>query len=285
MIIAFILITAALITAAISAVRCSRQLETAEYVLGIEGIESPTRVVAISDLHSKEYGEDNSRLLSLIARQSPDAVFCVGDMMSRNADSEDVQRLLKLLVSLQEIAPVYYSPGNHETDYIIDRDPDFLELISETGVTVLLDNYVETELGGNAVRIGGTMGHYHRYNWTQAQKDDPPDYAMHEEIGDSDLPSIVLMHMPENMTLDSARKNWNADLYISGHTHGGVVRLPLVGGLVAPTQGLFPKYDRGHFTVDGRLELLISGGLAGYGPVPRIFNPPEICVITLEPLK
>ena len=106
---------------------------------------------------------------------------------------------------------------------------------------------------------------------------------MQEEIGSTDVPSIVLMHMPENMIADSARKNWNADLYISGHTHGGVVRLPLIGGLVAPTQGLFPKYDQGFFTVDGRLKLIITSGLAGYGPIPRIFNRPEICVIDMAP--
>ena len=273
---------AAVLASAVSAVICSRELKVTEYDVGIDGLTSPARVVVISDLHSKEYGEDNSALLALIAAQHPDAVFAVGDMINRSADEEDILQFLELLVKLQEIAPVYYSPGNHESDYMTDRDSGLLGRVSATGVTVLLDEYVETQLGGNTVRIGGTMGHYYRYEWSEEQKNDPPDYAMQEEIGSTDVPSIVLMHMPENMIADSARKNWNADLYISGHTHGGVVRLPLIGGLVAPTQGLFPKYDQGFFTVDGRLKLIITSGLAGYGPIPRIFNRPEICVINLK---
>lgn len=273
---------AAVLASAVSAVVCSRELKVTEYDVGIDGLTSPARVVVISDLHSKEYGEDNSALLALIAAQHPDAVFAVGDMINRSADEEDILQFLELLVKLQEIAPVYYSPGNHESDYMTDRDSGLLGRVSATGVTVLLDEYVETQLGGNTVRIGGTMGHYYRYEWSEEQKNDPPDYAMQEEIGSTDVPSIVLMHMPENMIADSARKNWNADLYISGHTHGGVVRLPLIGGLVAPTQGLFPKYDQGFFTVDGRLKLIITSGLAGYGPIPRIFNRPEICVIDMK---
>ena len=273
---------AAVLASAVSAVVCSRELKVTEYDVGIDGLTSPARVVVISDLHSKEYGGDNSSLLALIAAQSPDAVFAVGDMINRSADEEDILQFLELLVKLQEIAPVYYSPGNHECDYMADRDSGLLGRVSATGVTVLLDEYVETQLGGNTVRIGGTMGHYYRYEWSEEQKNDPPDYAMQEEIGSTDAPSIVLMHMPENMIADSARKNWNADLYISGHTHGGVVRLPLIGGLVAPTQGLFPKYDQGFFTVDGRLKLIITSGLAGYGPIPRIFNRPEICVIDMK---
>lgn len=273
---------AAVLASAVSAVVCSRELKVTEYDVDIDGLTSPARVVVISDLHSREYGNDNSTLLALIAAQHPDAVFAVGDMINRSADEEDILQFLELLVKLQEIAPVYYSPGNHESDYMADRDSGLLGRVSATGVTVLLDEYVETQLGGNTVRIGGTMGHYYRYEWSEEQKNDPPDYAMQEEIGSTDVPSIVLMHMPENMIADSARKNWNADLYISGHTHGGVVRLPLIGGLVAPTQGLFPKYDQGFFTVDGRLKLIITSGLAGYGPIPRIFNRPEICVIDMK---
>lgn len=273
---------AAVLASAVSAVVCSRELKVTEYDVGIDGLTSPARVVVISDLHSKEYGNDNSTLLALIAAQHPDAVFAVGDMINRSADEEDILQFLELLVKLQEIAPVYYSPGNHESDYMADRDSGLLGRVSATGVTVLLDEYVETQLGGSTIRIGGTMGHYYRYEWSEEQKNDPPDYAMQEEIGSTDVPSIVLMHMPENMIADSARKNWNADLYISGHTHGGGVRLPLIGGLVAPTQGLFPKCDQGFFTVDGRLKLIITSGLAGYGPIPRIFNRPEICVIDMK---
>lgn len=262
---------------AISAVICSKELKSTEYDVHIDGIETPARIVAISDLHSKEYGEDNSELLALISRQKPDAIFAVGDMISRSADEDDIQRFLRLLVKLQEIAPVYYSTGNHEVDYMAEHGEELLDRIAETGIFVLYDNYFETEIGGNIVRVGGTSGHYRSSNW-----DEELDYEMQEEIGSTDTPAIVLMHMPENLISDSARERWNADLYISGHTHGGVVRLPLIGGLVAPTQGLFPKYDCGSFVVDGRLQLIITAGLAGYEAIPRVFNKPEICVINLR---
>lgn len=270
------IIMAAALAAAISAVICSKELKVTEYGVDVEGIESPLKIVAISDLHSREYGDDNGALLALIAQQHPDAVFAVGDMINRDASESDIRQFLELLVKLQKIAPVYYSTGNHEVDYMEKHGEELLERIAETGAAVLYDNYVETEIAGITIRIGGTSGHYRDSNWEERL-----DYAMQEEIGSTDVPAVVLMHMPENMIFDSARERWDADLYISGHTHGGVVRLPFIGGIVAPTQGLFPKYDYGYFIVDGRLDLIITSGFAGYGAIPRVFNRPEICVINL----
>ena len=97
------------------------------------------------------------------------------------------------------------------------------------------------------------------------------------------MPGIVLLHMPESLLLDDARERWTGQVFLSGHTHGGVIRIPLIGGLVAPTQGFFPKYDQGEFTIDGRMTLIITSGLAGYDWVPRIFNRPEVCVVDLQP--
>lgn len=271
-------IVALTIATMISAVVCSFSLKVTEYEVDITNLSSDIKIVCISDLHSKEYGEDNSKLVSLIAEQNPDAIFANGDMISRDASDEEVQKFVDLLKKLLEIAPVYYSTGNHEIDYMDEHGEELLERVAATGAVVLYDSYVETEIAGNTVRIGGTNGHYRDINWEEQL-----DYAMQEEIGNSDVPSVVLMHMPENMLKDSARERWNADLYISGHTHGGVVRLPLIGGIVAPTQGFFPEYDYGQFLVDGRLNLIISSGLAGYDWIPRVFNRPEICVITLVP--
>ena len=90
----------------------------------------------------------------------------------------------------------------------------------------------------------------------------------------------MLCHRPE---IDCILSEGDADFIISGHTHGGVIRIPLIGGLVAPTQGLFPKYDQGKFTVDGRMTLIITSGLAGYACVPRVCNRPEVCVVDLIP--
>lgn len=274
--IVFIIIAIVAVIITVSAIICSYDLKTTEYEVRIDGIKQDAKIVVISDLHSKEYGEENEKLIELIAQQKPDVIFANGDMISRDASEKDIQRFEKLLKDLLKIAPVYYSTGNHEIDYMEEHGEMLLDRISATGAVVLYDNYVETEIAGNTVRIGGTSGHYRDINWEEQL-----DYAMQEEIGSTDIPSVVMMHMPENMVKDSARERWNADLYISGHTHGGVVRLPLIGGIVAPTQGFFPEYDYGQYLVDGRLNLIISSGLSGYDWIPRVFNKPEICVITM----
>ena len=277
LIIASIIASAALVMA-VSAAVCAYSLKETYYEVPVDGIDSELKVVCISDLHSKEYGKDNKRLIQIIGNQNPDAVFVVGDMIDYDADDEDVQRFLNLTGELCKISPVFFSAGNHEVVYMKEHGEDLLNAIAETGATALYDSFVETEIAGNTIRIGGTCGHYRSINWKEKY-----DYAMQEEIGSSDVASVVLMHMPENMLSDGARKKWNADLYISGHTHGGVVRLPFIGGLAAPTQGFFPKYYQGQFLIDRRLNLIITSGLSGYDWVPRIFNRPEICVITLKP--
>ena len=267
---------AILIAAIISAIVCSREIKVSGYDVPVEGLENSIKALVISDLHGREYGENNGELVALIAQQKPDVIFVDVDMISRDASEKDIQRLEKLLKDLLKIAPMFYSTGNHEIDYMEEHGEMLLDRISATGAVVLYDSYVETEIAGNTVRIGGTSGHYRDISWEKQL-----DYAMQEEIGSTDVPAIVLMHMPENMVKDSARERWNADLYISGHAHGGVVRLPLIGGIVAPTQGFFPEYDYGQYLVDERLNLIISSGLSGYDWIPRVFNKPEICVITM----
>ena len=173
---------------------------------------------------------------------------------------------------------MFFSPGNHEIAYMESHGSELLDAVAATGATVLYDRWVQTTLGGVVVRIGGSCGHFRDINRSAKL-----DYAMEETIGAADVPGIVLLHMPESLLLDDARERWTGQVFLSGHTHGGVIRIPLIGGLVAPTQGLFPKYDQGKFTVDGRMTLIITSGLAGYACVPRVCNRPEVCVVDLIP--
>lgn len=274
-----LIIAAAALTVAISAAVCSVVLTVTEYDAPIKGIEKETKIVCIADLHSKEYGKNNERLVAKIAEQNPDAIFVVGDMINADASAEEVEDFLSLMSELGEVAQVYYSPGNQEMDYMIDTDPELLDQVSETGAIALLDEYVETELNGNTVRIGGSIGHY--YRWTKEQWRAAPDYAMEAEIGSTEVPALVLFHMPESMFLDKPDW-WTGDLYFCGHTHGGVIRIPGIGGLYAPTQAFWPEYDRGWFNTYGR-DFIITSGLSGYKGVPRIFNMPEICVVNIKP--
>ena len=266
------------IAALISAVVCRNHFTVKDYTVSIEGIEQDTTVVMISDLHSHQFGEGNCELLRAISELHPAAIFTVGDMVNAGADDAEVHQMVAFVSRLQEIAQVYFSLGNTELQNMMDGGADILRLVREVGAVAMLDNYVEAEIGGNRVNVGFTMGHY---NYTRAQWNNPPDYAMEYAVGADGTPAIVLRHMPESFFLDIHDK-WTADLYLCGHTHGGIWRIPGIGGVFAPTQGFWPKYDRGYFTFDeGKYQMIISPGLAGHDWIPRLFNMPEISVIHL----
>lgn len=276
------LLAAAAAVALISIVVCKMTFTTKEYTVAIDGLEQDTTVVLISDLHSCEFGKDNTRLLHAISEIHPAAIFTVGDMVNAGADAAEVQQMVIFVSRLQEIAQVYYSLGNTELQNMMDGGPDILRLVRSVGAVAMLDDYVETEIGGNRVNVGFTMGHY---NYTRAQWANPPDYAMEYAVGADGTPAIVLQHMPESFFLDIHDK-WTGDLYLCGHTHGGLWRVPGVGGVFAPTQGYWPKYDRGYFAFDdGKYQMIINPGFAGHEWIPRLFNLPEISVIHLTGTK
>lgn len=273
-----LLIAAAALTVGVSIIVCATVIKTTDYDVSLDGFDSEAKVVCVSDLHSKSYGADNKRLIAKVKEQNPDAIFVQGDMINADASREEVDDFLRLMRELNSIAQVYFSPGNQEIDYMYDIDADLLEYVSETGAITLLDEYVETEIAGNTVRVGGSMGHYYRFGWSGF---DTPDYALEAEIGSTDVPALVLLHMPESLFKD-APEWWTGDLYICGHTHGGVIRVPGIGGLYAPTQAFWPEYDRGRYSAYG-LDFIINAGLSGYKGVPRMFNMPEICVLNISP--
>lgn len=278
------LLMACVLAVVVSIAVCAGVMKTTRYDVAVDGITSNAKVVCISDLHQKEYGKDNSRLIKKVAQEKPDAIFVLGDMIKADASEEDINSFLRLLTSLLDVAPVYVSPGNQEMDYILEVSDSLVSKIEKTGAVYLCDTYVDASLGGNPVRIGGSLGHYYKYEWTDLEKDNPPDYALEKEVGKTNVPSFVLLHMPESLFTDCAAEKWTGDYYFCGHTHGGVVQIPFVGGLYAPTQGYFPSYDKGLFEAWGQ-NFFITSGLSGYKFVPRIFNLPEIMVVNFTPVQ
>lgn len=257
-------------------------IKLSEYTIKLSGLSGSTRVVVISDLHGREYGKDNKRLLSKISEQQPDAIFVVGDMLDDSDAVNDFAKTTTLLIELSDIAPIYLSLGNQEKEYSGDIIERFTNAIAENGISVLDDTFVDCEINGQKLRIGGTMGHAFPFGRTMEEFESSDEYIFLKDMEKTDLPTIVLAHMPDTFIFNGAHNYWsNIDLVVSGHTHGGVVRLPVAGGLYAPMQGLFPEYVYGFYMLGEKMQMVITSGLSGYKLVPRFLNLPEICVLTL----
>lgn len=270
------------LTAFLAVLFGNAHISTASYSVALQNLGSSVRVILLSDLHGKSFGRENSRLIAKIQEQSPDAIFLDGDMIDRSADPTDVQELLRLIERLHEIAPVYFAPGNHELEYM-QTDASLLTQVAEAGAVVVNDSYVDVTIAGQPLRIGGTMGHAFYFGRSEEEFSSSPEYRFLKAFEDTDVPKICLAHMPDTFIFNGAYSMWNVDLVLSGHTHGGLIRLPFIGGLYAPMQGWFPEYDQGYFRLGEHMQMVITSGLAGHGMIPRINNPPEIVVIDLVP--
>lgn len=238
-----------------------------------EGFNGYT-IVQISDLHNKEFGQNQECLLKKIRTISPDIIVVTGDLIDRR--KYDLDTAITFINGAMKIAPVYYVSGNHEA-WCSDYKNISQELLN-CGVQVLDDNKVKLIKDKSMIEILGlsdpdflTSDYIERTNTSKLK-----DHLL--RLSDDSVFQILLSHRPELFDLYA---NENIDLIFSGHAHGGQFRLPFIGGLVAPDQGLFPKYTSGFYT-KSHSTLFVSRGL-GNSIVPiRVFNRPEIVVVTLE---
>lgn len=277
MIIVLIICLAAAVLLAIIGILYSQKLTVAEYTEPLDGVAGDVKIVFLSDLHGREFGSGNSKLQELIKAQKPDVIAVTGDLINRDADDEEIEKMCAFLKTLPEIAPTYFTIGNHETDFIAENGDDVLNMIRAAGVTVLDCEYEDLTVNGTTFRLGGMSQLAYKGG---DGKYDPEAEVFLADYCDTELPKVMLSHRPEAFAFRYACDEWNLDLIFSGHTHGGLVRLPVIGGLVAPIQGLFPKYYYGEYELYDS-KMIITSGLAGYYWAPRMFNPPEICVVTL----
>lgn len=224
------------------------------------------RIAQVSDLHNTEIGKENEKLLSLLSEAEPDMIAITGDMIdSRNTN---VDKALAFAKEAVQIAPCYYVTGNHEA-----RTSEYSSLkegLTALGVTVLEDAKAQIILSGERITLVGVADPSFQ---TESLLESKLDALTSGENGYM----ILLSHRPE---LFQVYARSNADLVLSGHAHGGQFRLPLIGGIVAPDQGLFPKYDAGVYT-EGDTNMVVSRGI-GNSILPfRINNRPEVVLIEL----
>lgn len=235
---------------------------------GFEGC----RIVVLGDLHSTYFGEKNERLLAAVRAQEPEYIFLAGDLLDAFRDVPEGYAG-ETAAGLAAIAPTYYVTGNHE--WAVGDVPELKEALAARGVTVLSNQFVTLERNGDTAVLAGI--------------DDPNGYAdqkspetVAQEVRAAhgeDVFWMLLAHrndrFPEQYSL------LGADLVISGHGHGGVVRLPFTDGLVSTDRTFFPSYTAGLYEENGSM-LFVTRGLGNTGPSFRLFNRPEVAVLTLR---
>lgn len=232
------------------------------------------RIAQVSDLHNAEFGEKNIKLLELLSESKPNIIAITGDLV--DAGHTDIGVALDFAKEAVKIAPVYYVTGNHEAS--LSQYDELIAGLETIGVTVLDNDAVQLNHGKEAISLIGLSD---------------PDFTIKGDIfgeapamvktklsslvDDESSYTILLSHRPE---LFESYARCSIDLVLSGHAHGGQFRLPFIGGLIAPNQGLFPQYDAGLYT-SGSTNMIVSRGL-GNSIIPiRFNNCPEVVVIEL----
>lgn len=231
------------------------------------------RIAQVSDLHNAELGKDNNKLIEKLNECEPDIIVLTGDLIDSNHTNLEVA--LSFAQQAVKIAPCYFVTGNHEA-WVGSQYEELRTSLENAGVTVLQDEAIELNYGDECIQLIGL---------------NDPDFSerdsfLSESILETKLSqvnisngfTILLSHRPEYFNV---YQNKNIDLVLSGHAHGGQFRLPFLGGVIAPNQGFFPKYDAGIYTENGT-TMIVSRGI-GNSIIPvRINNRPEIVIIELN---
>lgn len=236
------------------------------------------KIVHISDLHNKEYGEGQYRLIDRIKEQRPDMITIAGDLIDKRRIDIDVA--MSFIRGAVNIAPVYYVSGNHEIES--GKYNDLCTKIKAFGAACMDNGSRTIKYGGSEFSLSG-LRDASSFCTDPCVVDDPVKEKIKTALGSlfgsgSSRFSVLLTHRPEFIDIYS---ECGADLVLSGHAHGGQVRLPFAGGLYAPGQGILPRYTSGMY-VCGKTCLVVSRGLGNSLFPLRIFNPPEIVAITLK---
>jgi uncharacterized protein len=231
------------------------------------------KVVHLSDLHNKMFGKNQSNLIKLINKAKPDIIVITGDLVdSRRYNEEKSMILINKLVGSY---PVYYVTGNHE--WRSGKYSSLEEKLNKAGVKILKDIYTNIIKNNEKIVISG-VDDPSKYNYDDKYSSSFKN-SLNAALKDTSIRDfrILLSHRPERLSQYQSSK---IDLALSGHAHGGQVRIPFIGGIVAPHQGFFPKYTSGAYTENGT-TMIVSRGLGNSIAPQRVFNRPEIVVVTL----
>lgn len=226
------------------------------------------KIVQLSDLHGAEFGEDGMELVDKVGSLEPDMIALTGDFVTDEGDLAAVEKLAARLVKL---CPVYFVSGNHE--FGSGLAVKVRNILERAGVKYLSNEYLTINRGDDEILLGGV--------------EDPLAYA--DMLSPDELAQKMNDTAPDAFKILLGHRNYwmteypelPVDLIFCGHAHGGLIRIPGVGGLIGTDRRLFPDFDAGQFN-NGRYTLIVSRGLGNSVPIPRIFNRPEIVCVELS---
>lgn len=276
-----IYILAAAAAAVIIVVFCyyqNNKIDVTEYIEISKDIKNPVTLVQLSDLHSKPF----KKVLQKLDEIKPDIIAVTGDFI--NDKGRNREKMMRFGKELLDRAPVFYITGNHERR--LEYFDTLMDDLKALGFTILLNDTAQISIGSSTITFLGLdenqadfKDYKARKNGTFKYKDMSPYF---KELDKYTGYKVVLSHFPENfeMVEENNYSQYDFDLQLSGHAHGGQFILPIIGPVFSPGQGLFPKYARGAF--GERPKMIVSRGLGNAEFPLRLFNHPEINVIYLE---
>ncbi|MEG1999978.1 MAG: metallophosphoesterase [Evtepia sp.] len=239
-------------------------------VKGAPDAFSGYRIVVISDLHAKQFGAGNEKLLEKVAELRPDMIALIGDLLDETSEFADIP---SLAAGLSAITDTYYVTGNHEWA-MVGHVPELKELLRDNGVTVLTNEHRILERNGAQILLVGV--------------DDPNGPADQKSIkevvanarADAKKGTYVLLLAHRNNLYEQYAES-RVDLTLSGHAHGGLVRLPFTDGLIGPRREWLPEYTAGLYQLEVG-QMVVSRGLGGKPPAFRLFNRPDLPLVILQ---
>lgn len=270
-----------------------KQLVTTKYAIASDELHNslnPTSFVVLADLHNCKFGENNLRLIKKIEDLAPEFIIVAGDMINKKTKCYP-SNVFSLLEQLSKKYKIYYAYGNHEQKLerlIQEESTSYQENLSSTWVeykkrlnklgVIFLDNDSAIYSKKNQkIRITGVS--IDREFFEKSDVSEMSSEYLQSLVGEKQngIYQILIAHNPIYF---KRYADWGANLTVSGHIHGGLVRLPFIGGIISPQVRLFPKYDSGIYT-EREHQMIVSRGLGGHSAMPRFFNTPEIVAITI----
>lgn len=236
------------------------------------------RIAQVSDLHNTEIGKNNEKLISLLTEAKPDIIALTGDLI--DSRKTDIDLAVDFAEKAAKIAPCYYVTGNHEA-----RTPavcsELKSRLEEKGIVILDNKKLSLKRGDSSISLVGLADPSYDAYLMYTDEETAAGSRLQELMIERDGYTVLLSHRPELFGLYSES---GADLTLSGHSHGGQIRLPFIGGVLAPNQGFFPEYDGGFYT-DGATDMIVSRGIGNSIFPLRVNNRPELVIVELQAEK